>query len=73
MAWILSIVWVSKDVENISFRKLDLFPSPCEGREIPTLLGPLERANFNHCTQFPKCGFFELSRIPAEVENPEKQ
>jgi hypothetical protein len=27
------------------FRKLDLFPSSGEGRETPTLMGPLERAN----------------------------
>jgi hypothetical protein len=26
----------------------DLFPSSDEGRETPTLLDPLERANFNH-------------------------
>jgi hypothetical protein len=30
------------------FRKLDLFPSAGEGREISTLLGPLERANLIH-------------------------
>jgi hypothetical protein len=35
-------------VENIKFRKLDLFPSSGEGRETPTLLDPLERANLNH-------------------------
>jgi hypothetical protein len=32
-------------VENIVFRKLDLFLSSNEGRETPTLFGPLERAN----------------------------
>jgi hypothetical protein len=31
-------------------RKLDLFPSLCEGMETPTLLGPIERANLNHWT-----------------------
>jgi hypothetical protein len=31
------------------FQKLDLFPSD-DGREKPSLLGHLERANFNHCT-----------------------
>jgi hypothetical protein len=33
-----------------NFRKLDLFPSSGEGRETPTLLGPLERDNLNHWT-----------------------
>jgi hypothetical protein len=32
-------------LENTTFQKLDLFPSSGEGRETPTLLGPLERAN----------------------------
>jgi hypothetical protein len=32
------------------FRKLDLFLSSDEGREAPTLLGPLERANLSHWT-----------------------
>jgi hypothetical protein len=32
------------------FRKLDLFPSKCEVRDTPSLLGPLERANLNHWT-----------------------
>jgi hypothetical protein len=36
--------------ENKTFRKLDLFPSSCEGWKTPTLLGPLERANLNHWT-----------------------
>jgi hypothetical protein len=29
---------------------MDLFPSSDEGRETPTLLGPLERTNLNHWT-----------------------
>jgi hypothetical protein len=33
---------------NSTFLKLGLFLSSGEGRETPTLLGPLERANFNH-------------------------
>jgi hypothetical protein len=34
-------------------RKLDLFPSSGEGRgKTPTLLGPLEKANLNHCSVF---------------------
>jgi hypothetical protein len=31
------------------FRKLDMFPSSGEGKETPTLLGLLEKANLNHC------------------------
>jgi hypothetical protein len=34
-------------LEN-TFWKLDLFPSSDKGMETPTLLGPLERGNFNH-------------------------
>jgi hypothetical protein len=41
--WTLSIVWNFKDLENTKFCKLALFPSSGEGRETPTLLGPLER------------------------------
>jgi hypothetical protein len=32
------------------FRNMDLFPSSGEGRETPTLLGPLWKVNLNHCT-----------------------
>jgi hypothetical protein len=32
-------------LQNIAFRKLDLFPFSSEGRERPTILGPLERAS----------------------------
>jgi hypothetical protein len=37
--------------QNTTFRKLDLFPSSGEGKETPTLLDPLERANLSHWTQ----------------------
>jgi hypothetical protein len=37
-------------IENTTFRKLDLFPSSGEGREITILLFPLERVNLNHWT-----------------------
>jgi hypothetical protein len=40
-SWTLSI-------EKNTFRELGLFPSSGEGWEMPTLLGPLERANPNH-------------------------
>jgi hypothetical protein len=45
----LSIVRNSNKLENITFRKLDLFPSSCEGKETSSaLLDPLEWANLNH-------------------------
>jgi hypothetical protein len=34
------------------FQKEDLFPSSGEGLELPTLVGPLERANLNHLWQY---------------------
>jgi hypothetical protein len=37
--------------ENTVFWKPDLFPSTDEGKETPTLLGPLGSINFNHCTR----------------------
>jgi hypothetical protein len=47
--WNVTIVRNSKYVlENTTFWKLDLFLSSVEGRETPTLLGPLGRANLNH-------------------------
>jgi hypothetical protein len=33
------------------FQKLDLFPSPGEGWQTPTLLDQLERANLSHRAQ----------------------
>jgi hypothetical protein len=49
----------SKELEDkiMTFQKLDLFPSSGDGGT-PTLLCPLERANPNHWTQFPKCRVF---------------
>jgi hypothetical protein len=45
-------------IDNTTFRKLYLFPSPGEEREMPTVLGPLERGNLNHwITQKPS--YFE--------------
>jgi hypothetical protein len=43
--WTLSIIRNSKELENTTFRKLDLFLSSGDGRKTPTLFGPLERAN----------------------------
>jgi hypothetical protein len=51
-------LYPSSDVlKDTTFRKLDLFPSSGEGLEIPTLLGPLERANLNHCIKIHKLKF----------------
>jgi hypothetical protein len=36
-----------RQVENTTFRKLDLFPSSGEEGKTPTQLGPLERANLS--------------------------
>jgi hypothetical protein len=45
--------WLNyKSPENSTFRKLDLFPSSDERMELPTLLGPLDGANLNHCALF---------------------
>jgi hypothetical protein len=43
--WALSIIQNSKYLGNTTFWKLDLFLTSGEGRETPTLLGHLERAN----------------------------
>jgi hypothetical protein len=50
------------------FRKLGLFLSSDEGRETPTVLGPLEGANLNHWTVCSSTVF----TIPEmdEVQNP---
>jgi hypothetical protein len=42
--WTLSIVRNSKQLGNSMYRKLDLFPSSCEG-ETPTLLAPLQQVS----------------------------
>jgi hypothetical protein len=47
--WTLSIVRYSKNFENTTFRKADLFPSSGEG-ETPILLRNLERVNLCHST-----------------------
>jgi hypothetical protein len=49
------------------FRNLDLFPSSGEGKETPTLLSLLERANLNHCV----C--FIVFRIPDDGQSPQTQ
>jgi hypothetical protein len=52
----LSIVWNSKQIENTTFWKLDLFLSSGEGRETPILLGP---------------SFNRLNRVGASLHSPE--
>jgi hypothetical protein len=50
------------------FRKLDLFPSSGEGKEILTLLSPLERANLNYWTSKEKANlspYLETERGPV--------
>jgi hypothetical protein len=39
---------------------MGLFPCACEGRETPTLLGPLERANLSHWIHFSENVYFIL-------------
>jgi hypothetical protein len=46
--WTLSIVQISKYLENAMFQKLDLCPSSGEGRETPALSGSSKSDNFNH-------------------------
>jgi hypothetical protein len=57
-------------IENTTFRKVDLFPPSRDGRRIPTLLGPLERANLYHGQiQFPKRCFL-VFRISEDEQKP---
>jgi hypothetical protein len=39
---------LSTVLKNAAFRRLDVFPFSGEGKEIPTLLGTLKRANPSH-------------------------
>jgi hypothetical protein len=67
--WTLSIVRKSKKLDNTTFRKLDLLPSSGEGgRGTPTLLGPLDRANFNHWTNVVLSSYF---RFPDDGQSPQ--
>jgi hypothetical protein len=52
--WVLGLFPSSGILDNTTFRKLDLFLSYGEGggEKTPTHLGPLERANLNHCTSY---------------------
>jgi hypothetical protein len=42
-----------RELLYIILASLDLFLSSSEGKEMPTLLGPLERANLTHWTKHP--------------------
>jgi hypothetical protein len=54
--WTLSIVWNFKYYKTQRFGNLVCFrPSSGEGRETPTLLGPLERANLTHWNSNSVC------------------
>jgi hypothetical protein len=50
----LSLVRKCKELENKTFRELDVFPSSSQGRETPTLLGPVERANLDHWIKYAR-------------------
>jgi hypothetical protein len=65
--WIVSIFRNFKYLGDKTFRKLDLFPSSCEKRETPILLGPFKRTNLNHWTSFSN--YLEIQTI-AEVHKP---
>jgi hypothetical protein len=56
-------------LEN-TFRKLDLLPPSDEGRETPTLLGPLERVNLNHRSS-ALCSL--VLRVSDDGHSPETQ
>jgi hypothetical protein len=45
--WTLPIFQNSKQLSDAVFQKVGLYPTSGEGREKPTLLGPLERAILN--------------------------
>jgi hypothetical protein len=50
--WVFGLFLSSGILENMTFRKLDMFPSSGEGGGEDTYsVGPLERANLNHRTQ----------------------
>jgi hypothetical protein len=67
----LSIVRSSKNLENMAFW------SSGEGRETPTLLGLLERANLNHWSRMETDPvsetFFLVFRISDDGQSPEFQ
>jgi hypothetical protein len=48
--WVSGLCPSPEIVNNTAFRKLDLFPNAREGRQTPTLLGPLESAKLDHWT-----------------------
>jgi hypothetical protein len=56
---------VFQKLDNTTFRKLETFPSSGEVWKIPTLLGPLERANFSHW----KTGYYVLHYLDIISEN----
>jgi hypothetical protein len=54
-----------------SMKSMDLFPPSGEGRETPTLLGPLERSNLNHWTDPISNTFcFLVFRISDDGQSP---
>jgi hypothetical protein len=56
--------------ENTTFRKLDLFLSSGEERELPIMLGPLERVSLNHPLDFTgqKTGLTQILLVCDDVD-----
>jgi hypothetical protein len=53
--WVSGLYPSSRILNIRKHNILHLFPSSGEGRETPTLLGPLDRANLKHCIQQSRC------------------
>jgi hypothetical protein len=51
------------------FRKPDLFPSSGEGKETPTLLGPIERTNLNQVQNLVILSVIHHRQNPLEYKN----
>jgi hypothetical protein len=65
--WTLFITHNSKKLEKTKFWKLDMFLPSGEGKETPTILGPLERANLNHRLALSK----GPNRVDVSLPSPE--
>jgi hypothetical protein len=56
------------------FRKLGLFPSSGEGMKTPTLLRPLESANFHHWTTGLCLAFSKVpNRVGVSLPSPDDE
>jgi hypothetical protein len=65
------------ELENTTFRKLDLFPfSGVWGKKTRTQLGPLERANLSNWITGPvisETSCFLVPKIPDDEKSPKTQ